>query len=325
MGFNIRAAANRVLRGVTYFHRTAAWKFAVRRVTDIGWFVGAILQRWLPMSTGVLLVFIGHRLTVDGEEHAGSLWDVTGLLSSELGYAFIVAPLLFVFFEQWAARHHCKSAIGLLYGVRPEGPMFDKIEEYVLKQKFYRTKVVVTYAFEECIDEAVRVCVSIRYSVKNVCSNYREADFPLKGRVEMKPLHMTATPFDSNLGLMSLSLDGEAVPGDRIKTCTEGDRVMKWEARDTPSIPYDHIRRVEASFCVVKHDHDSAVWSTTVPCDGVELHVRWAEGVKLKFVFSPTHPELDDIDPAPGDHCQVVRCDTPFLKGHGIHFQWAPA
>jgi hypothetical protein len=101
-------------------------------------------------------------------------------------------------------------------------------------------------------------------------------------------------------------------------------RAVKWEAPDVEYLKIQETISVQASVLVAKHDHDAAVWTSTAPCDSVELRVTWTDAIRLQFVFSPIHPGLDELEVRDGDHCHVVLCETPFLKGHGVHIQWAP-
>jgi hypothetical protein len=168
----------------------------------------------------------------------------------------------------------------------------------VLRQGFYRSKVVVTYAFEKQSGENILVRQSVHFTVRNVCAKDDFADFPLKGRVDLKPLHTAATEWDAQLGLIRLTAGGEDVPLDRIRRETDPDtRAYSWEALEKRAIGYQKTLEVFAEHKVVKHDHDAAVWSSTIPSTDIELCVTWEEPIRLRFAFSAMHPEFGTLTP----------------------------
>ncbi|HYN46077.1 MAG TPA: hypothetical protein VES64_05255, partial [Allosphingosinicella sp.] len=87
-----------------------------------------------PVIVGAILILVGIGLLLRYDETQWLPQKLAGLFASELGFACVIAALIFATLEEWAARHHAKTAIGLLYGVKPKGDVFDKIEEHVLKQ-----------------------------------------------------------------------------------------------------------------------------------------------------------------------------------------------
>ncbi len=286
------------------------------------------IWRWkLYLIAGIGLISFGIYL-LDRYELTHDMSDkFFGLLSSELGFAILIAVVVFWMIEEWSAQHHCKTAIGLLYGVRPTSSFFDKIEEYVLKQRFYRSNVVVCYAFEKQSGEDLLVRQSIRYRVVNVCTKDDISEFPLKWRVDIKPLQTGNTEWDAQLGLHELRINGKEVPVDEIERVDEPEtRGQLYELKKPLPLEYLGKADVEAVHYVVKHDHDTGVWSSTIPSTDIELCLTWESPVRdLIFAVSAMHPELSTLVPEQSPRSRTVKLKQPFLKGHGVHFRWFPA
>jgi hypothetical protein len=299
--------------------------------------VRAAVSLWLAFFAGALLIIGGHWWAPTGANEASFLRGALGTGLYELGFAVLVAAILFVIFEQWSARQHTKTAIGLLYGVRPEGEFFDKIEDYVLMQRFYRTELVVTYDFQKCEGEMLLVRQSASYWVRNISSRYPKAEFPLGGRVDLRPLHGPIAFGEAILGVEKVTVEtfsherellGKKEYG-RVELNPEVDekQVQTWSLSKKPKLDRGQELRIEAVQYAVKHNHDAEVWATGFPCEGVELRVCGSEAAALEFKFSAMHPEHDTL-PEKEDEANGARFvkleNVPFLKGHGIHVMWAP-
>ena len=319
--------------GVTV-HLQAAGRWLCRIGRRVLRFFKGLAERWLILLSGALLMQGGEWLIEAAREAHSHLGERAGEFMTELGFAFLIAAVLFVLIEEWSARHHAKTAIGLLYGVRPQGWFFHKIEEYVLRQKFYRSHVRVTYAFKEQEGENILVHQSISYTAINRCAEDDTAKVPVTGRVDLKSLHVGPTKWDSRLGIRTLVVGKDSIPLEKLKRKKDPqERTQTWVYEEPANLPargklelaYNGTVAIEAMHHVVKHNHDAAVWSSAIPCDGVELCVTWEAPMRLKFMFNATHPEIGDIEPQRGERQLTVLLENvAFLKGHGIHFWWAP-
>jgi hypothetical protein len=145
------------------------------------------------LSVGLVLILAGVVLLERYHASDSMAAKLIGLFASELGFAFVIAAIIFAMIEEWSAREHCKTAIGHLYGVRPVGHFFKKIEDYVLKQQYYRGRVIVEYYFKEQIGEDILVKYSVEYEVTNVCTKDDVPGLRIAGGMSKKPLHTGAT------------------------------------------------------------------------------------------------------------------------------------
>jgi hypothetical protein len=272
------------------------------------------------------LAFSGERIAegADWAEHPFRL--LAGQIATELGFALVVAPLLFAIFEEWAARHHAKTAIGLLYGIRPEGWVFDRVEDYVLKQKFYRTGTSLHYHFSDLDGDHLLVTLTSRYTALNRCAKGKSL-FPVGGRVEILPLHVEKVACAEPLGLTRLKIGGKDVDlGELERSYDEQQQVSNWKWKAQRKLAYTGSLAVEAVQKFVRHDHDSEVWTTKMPCDGLDVMLTWERGLWLRFDFSAVHPELSTLEPekvrAGARRLRLKLSEKAFLAGHGVHFRW---
>lgn len=300
---------------------------------------GRRIKKTVKSLFGIILV--GAVLGIIGialHESQNHLVAQFGMFVSELGFAFLIAVILFGAFEEWAALGHKKSAIAHIYGMKPSGEIFDMIEEHVLEQRFYRSCLVVTYAFKTQVGEDIVVEQSTSYEVKNVCSRYDVSELELKGRLDLKPLHTGATDWDDDLGLKSLKVRRKPRPGEEVDPDFDGTvpaadidlqtddaaRTLTYALRKNLELDFEDVFEIEAVHNVVKHNHDSAAWTATIPSADVEFRVTWDKPIRLKFAFSATHPKLGNLTPEEEPGSCVIKLGEPFLKGHGIHFRWSP-
>jgi hypothetical protein len=287
------------------------------------------------------VILFGFALGIAGyllHESPDHLVSQFGMFLSELGFSFLIAVILFGVFEEWAAREHKKSAIAHIYGMKPDKEVFGMIEKHVLQQRFYRSCLVVTYAFREEKGEDILVEQSTSYEVHNVCSRDDRSELELRGRLDLKPLHTGVTEWDEKLGLESLKVRRKPRPGESTAPDLDGTvpradikfepddqaRVLAYALKKNRDLDFGDALEIEAVHYLVKHDHDSAVWTATIPSTDLEFRVTWDEPIRLKFAFSATHPVLGNLkaEEAPGS--RVLKLKTPFLKGHGIHLRWSP-
>ncbi|HEV2815797.1 MAG TPA: hypothetical protein VGW40_01040 [Allosphingosinicella sp.] len=273
--------------------------------------------------TGVLLIGAGIFLLDHYDTTHIIEYKLAGLFASELGFAFLIAAIIFVVLEEWAAREHSKTVLGYLYGVHPSGTFFDKLEDYVLKQKFYRGKTIVRYEFKEQVGEHILVELRISYVVTNVSRKNDTEEFVLTGEVNTKPLHTGPTQWDQALGVATIKVRGDEVPRRTLKIVDDrARRCQSYEAKPI-DLAYDESVTVEVTHFLVKHDHDSVVWHSSIPCTGVELQLKWP-GLALEFAARAVHPDSAATEERKGANSLTVSLDRPFLLDHGFHFWWSP-
>lgn len=289
-------------------------------------------KRWLhtlarpallwPLAGGCGLLVAGiSLLLLDGAYH--SLWfKLPGLFASELAFAIIIAVAIFVMLEEEAVREHSRSVLAYLYHVNPHEKFFKKIESYVLTQQFYRTKAIVTYAFLERSENSYLVRYTIEFYVKNVGDQESDCALPLKGSVDMKPLHESVDQWDDQLGLVSIEIDDEEQPRDKIKF-TKGatEHCQQYELEPYP-LGSNKTVRVKAIHQLVKHDHDVELWVCSMPTERVHLKIEWSKDLDLKMVVEAVHPEPNAMKLTDGKNKVTVVLNEPFLIHHGIQFSW---
>ena len=304
-----------------------------------GWFkkasknVGRRLKRFFKtllewrgiIGLGVALILVGVVLLERYHASESIPAKLVGLFVSELGFACLIAAIIFAMIEEWAAREHCKTAIGHLYGVRPAGRFFKKIEEYVLKQPYYRGKVIVEYFFEKQEGEHILVRYSAKYDVTNICTNDDVKELVVGGRLAKKPLHTGITAWDAQLGVVQVTIDGQEFSGDSLAVSDdEAKRTQSYHVKEKKALAFSESAQVEAVHYLVKHDHDAAAWTTSAPARKVELRLRWDPAMRIKFAAEAIHPEADELKEEKGENSLTLKLDEPFLQGHGFHFWWSP-
>lgn len=277
------------------------------------------------VSVGLVLILVGVILLERYHASESMTAKLVGLFASELGFAFVIAAIIFAMIEEWSAREHCKTAIGHLYGVRPVGHFFKKIEDYVLKQQYYRGKVVVEYDFQEQIGEDILVKYSVEYDVTNVCTKDDLPGLSIAGGLSKKPLHTGATAWDSRLGVESVRIDDVELSKDELTIADDDDRrTQSYRVKQRRMLNFKESARIETSHFLVKHDHDATAWCASVPSLCAELRLKWSPGIRLKFAADAIHPESEKLREQKGANCLTVTLDEPFLIGHGFHFWWSP-
>ncbi|HEX8364057.1 MAG TPA: hypothetical protein VF603_02100 [Allosphingosinicella sp.] len=281
------------------------------------------LQR--ALAAGIFLLATGISLLV-WNEASHSLWlKLPGLFLSELAFALIIAVMIFVVLEEEAAREHSKSVLGYLYRVSPRGKFFKKIQDHVLKKKFYRDKTVVTYRFLERHADWYLISYTLEYTVSNVSEDEEEDEFLLTGSVEMKPIHGAPSVWDDHpLGLSSIEINDDEVAAEKIRVVQgRTDRCQDYHL--TWPLPIRKSLRIKTVHHLVKHDHDSEIWVSTLPALSVELRVEWSEGLHLEVNADPIHPEPAAMKVINKRNGLRVVLNEPFLVHHGIHFSWTSA
>jgi hypothetical protein len=88
--------------------------WVVKAAKRVWRFLTALAERWIPLGAGALLIFYAERDMGRGDGHPHPLVEFAHMFARELGFALLVAAVLFVLLEEWSARHHAKTAIGLL-------------------------------------------------------------------------------------------------------------------------------------------------------------------------------------------------------------------
>lgn len=280
---------------------------------------GTVRRLWPIALPGILMIGVGALLLE--RYHASMTAKLLGLFSSELGFACLISAIIFAIMEEWAAREHGKTAIGHLYGVRPVGHFFEKIEKHVLKQRFYRDITIVTYAFEQKEGENLLVRYHVEYIVRNMCTDDEDDYFLPRGSLTKTPLHTEATGWDGMLGVHEVKLDGAPIAITR--TDDASTRNQSYQADKRKRLARGQTAKVEATHYLIKHDHDSAVWTTSMPSRRAELHLLWEDGMDLEFVADPIHPEPGQLGWERDVNRLVLKVDEPFLIGHGFHFWWS--
>lgn len=280
-------------------------------------------QLWWIIVPGLVMIAVGAVLLERYHSSDSMFAKLAGLFVSELGFACLISAIIFAVMEEWSAREHGKTAIGHLYGVRPVGYFFSKIERHVLKQAFYRDKVIVTYAFEEKKGEALLVRCHVEYVVTNMCTHDDEDGFLVRGGVTTKPLlHIGPTDWEDMLGVREVKVDGHPIA---VKTVEDPvKRTQTYQAVEKTRLTFGKSVRVEATHYLVKHDHDTAVWSTALPSRRVKLVLEWRPELDLNVVADVIHPDAGQPEPRHGPNSLTLAVDEPFLIGHGFHFWWSP-
>lgn len=283
----------------------------------------------LPKTTlcGLLLVILGIAFLDNYENHYDFRDKLIGLFLSELGFAFLIAVIVFVILEEWAAREHGKTVIGYLYGIHPAGTFFKKIESYVLEQPFYRGETKVDYYFkdEDKTNESLLIEYTIEYKVTNKCRINDHEDFFIRGDFNVKPLHSRSTHWDDELGIIAVEVNGEPQDLSILDIKPDSTRnSQSYIAKEPLSLVYNGSATIKLTHLLVKHDHDSDVWHGSIPSTGVEVKLRWNPVIRLRFAKEAIHPDAKDLTETPGQNELAIRLKQPFLVNHGIHFWWSP-
>ena len=250
----------------------------------------------------------------------------------ELGVAIIIAVILFILLEEWAAREHGKTAIGYMYGIYPARYFFDKIEAYVLLQQVYRGLTVVEYAFEEQAGENVLVRYCVEYEVRNISKKHDPGEFTLTGSVAKKRLNTGPTPWDDRLGLVEVKVrvgDDPAplilVPLTAFDITEDAPKLIQsYVEKQFRSLDYNTPITVRLTHYLVRHNHDSIVWHAALPSYGVRLEVTWPADMHLDLAYEVIHPDEGSLNPTRADGRLTLELKEPFLVDHGFHFWWSP-
>jgi len=284
------------------------------------------LREWPgTISLGLALILIGVILLERYHASESITAKLIGLFASELGFACLIAAIIFAMIEEWSAREHCKTAIGHIYGVHPAGRFFRKIEDYVLKQAYYRGKVIVEYFFEKQAGEEILVRYSTEYDVTNICTEDDVEEFIVRGRLATKPLHTGATEWDDLLGVVSVTVDGKEHERDGLTISNDEDRrTQSYSVTEKNPLTFGKSAQVKAVHYLIKHDHDAAAWTTSAPARRVELRLKWNPAMRIKFAAEAIHPEAGELKEEKGENSLTLKLNAPFLKGHGFHFWWSP-
>lgn len=284
------------------------------------------LREWAgTLFLGVLFIAIGVVLLERYHASSSLIAKLAGLFISELGFAFLIAAIIFAMIEEWSAREHCKTAIGHLYGVRPVGHFFKKIEEYVLEQHYYRSKVIVEYDFQKKIGEHILVCYSVQYEVFNKCTHDDVEGLAITGGLSKRPLHVGPTEWDNMLGVHRVVVDGvELSRDDLVIEDDDEKRTQSYRVKERKDLAFNASATIETSHFMIKHDHDATAWAATVPSLCAELRLKWSPEIALKFVAEAIHPESQRLSRDTAPNSLILTLDEPFLIGHGFHFWWSP-
>lgn len=276
------------------------------------------------IGIGLALILGGVVLLIVYESSHEMALKLGGLFATELGFALLIAAIIFVVLEEEATREHSRSVVGYLYNVDPDGRFFRKIEEYILKRTAYRGKTVVTYDFLEKHGEAVLIEYTVEYTVKNVsreCQN-----FEVSGSVDKKPIQAGPAPWDDRLGVDRVEIDYDEVKKEDI-TVTKGtssDHCQLYKVRPIRLEPGKEAR-VKAVHFLEKHDHDSEVWQSSIPCESAELRLTWSEAFGLKVATEAIHPEPGALKKVLSSNSLKATLCEPLMAHHGIHFWWSSA
>jgi hypothetical protein len=280
---------------------------------------------WVPILLGLPLLGVGLAIAHNQGD------QIVGVALSELGLALLIAAVVSLLFEESAKRDSAKSIIAFLYGIDTEKNYFKMIEDYIVRCPFYREGTKVIYRFVELHQESYLIEYEIEYCVKNV--SQIDKLFAIEGEVQTQSIYV------KNVGSWKLGVNkieftwNYGLP----KAYTEPIRFKTGKGSSSPysqtfksdSIVLPpkcgvHVRIVHS---IAKHDHDSDVWQSAIPCSGVTLRLEWQKRWGLTFAHEAIHPDSEFMKPEPGEEgttCwKELTLNRPFMVRHGIHFSWS--
>jgi len=275
---------------------------------------------------GIALVTAGFLLASIYDETHKLVTKLISVGATELGFAFLIAAIVYKLFEETVKRDEAKGVAAFLYGIETDSEYFRMIEDYIIRCPFYRFDTLITYKFVDKHGEAYLIDYCIEYKVKNV-SKVRKK-FKITGEVETKPIHHAGTPGWKVGTVEAVVIQNEtatrpplplvdAVSSPHTKAFSSQDFTLK--AREAIHVTISH--KIE------KHDHDADFWQAVMPCSGVKLRIEWPERWALRFAEEAFHPEADSLQREQGKDgttCwREMTLDQPFMARHGLRFWWA--
>lgn len=277
-----------------------------------------------PALVGLLLVVSGIYFFESYEASHQYSDKMKAIFLSELGFAFLIAVILFIILEERAGREHSKTVLGYLYNIDPGDKYFKKIVEYVIKKPFFRIGTTVTYEVKDKDGESLLFEYTIEYRVKNVSRETKP--FQVRGIIDKKPIHKSSDLWNDDLGVTLVACgDESAARGNPALKIEQGRKESHCETyiMDPVAIEPGHERAVKAVHRLVKHDHDSEVWQSSIPSSGVKFELLWSEEVQIVCAIEAIHPEAEKWKPTELDKGRRLIIDAPLLANHGVHFWWS--
>jgi hypothetical protein len=278
-------------------------------------------------------LFVGGAICVAGGFWLADIYDLNhdltykllAVFATELGFACLIAAIIYIVFEERMKRDEAKGIAAFLYGIETDNNYFRLIEDYIIRCPFFRTDTMLTYKFLKRSGEDLLIEYVIDYTVKNV-SKVRK-DFKVLGEVDEWPLY--SNPHAGwRLGVTSVTVTRNGFASDPKMSYSEKpnfpqtkrfeSEALRLKSRETAAVRVQHM--------IQKHDHDMDIWQAVMPCSGVKMRVEWPKEWPLRFGFEAFHPDADRLDHSKDsdeDICWLeLSLDEPFMARHGLRLWW---
>lgn len=280
---------------------------------------------WFLIVPGAALVFLGFWLANQYDKKHDLTLKLLSVGATELGFACLIAAIIYVVFEERVKRDEAKGIAAFLYGIETENTYFKMIEDYIIRCPFYRRGTEITYRFIKKEGEAYLIDFVVEYVVRNV-SKVRQK-FHVKGAVDTQSLYCEPHPeWELGVAAVTVEKDEETFsPALSFSAARSSPHTQVFTSDPILLRPRDKARvKIEQLIC--KHDHGEDFWQAVMPCSGVKLRLEWPSAWGLQFAHEAFHPNADDLVETEGHDGKTswkeLDLQEPFMVRHGLHFSW---
>lgn len=280
---------------------------------------------WIVIATGIALVAVGFWLADRYDKSHDLTLKLLSVGATELGFAGLIAAIIYIVFEERVKRDEAKGIAAFLYGIETDSTYFKMIEDYIIRIPFYRYDTVITYRFVEKEEEAYLIEFIVEYLVRNV-SKVRQK-FHVKGSVDTQSIYCQPHS-DWKLGVLDVSVEKDEKktnPPLSFSQAPSSPHTQVFTSEPVVLQPREKARvKIEQQIC--KHDHGEDFWQAVIPCSGVRLRLEWPSAWGLQFTHEAFHPNAEDLVERTGREGDTswkeLDLQEPFMVRHGFQFSW---
>lgn len=274
---------------------------------------------------GVILVSLGFWLADRYDQEHDLTLKLLSVGATELGFAGLIAAIIYVVFEERVKRDEAKGIAAFLYGIETDSTYFKMIEDYIIRCPFYRRDTVIIYRFVKKEGESYLIDFVVEYRVINV-SKVRQK-FRVTGSVDTQSIYCEPHA-EWKLGVTGLSVKKDKQtfsPELDFSSTRSSPHTQVFTSEPILLRPRDSARvKIEQQIC--KHDHGEDFWQAAIPCSGVKLRLEWPTAWGLQFTHEAFHPNAEDLVERTGSDgvtsWKELDLQEPFMVRHGLQFSW---